>query len=239
MDISCIVPARNEAGNLDQVISQILTIKCVTDIIIVEGGSHDGTYLEAKKIAFNNPNRVKVIKQSGIGKFNAVLLGAENATKDFLLIWDADGTVPVSSTIKIIENASLTRNVTLGNRLSGTIEPGAMQLLNFIGNWFFAIIWSPVLRGKSLDLLCGTKIVPRKIFLDIPRWLINIDPYGDFALIATARAQGLTIESVPVNYLKRRYGNTNIRRWSGGVRLLIATLCIYVWLLYRSVIKNE
>ena len=72
MDISCIVPARNEAGNLDQVISQILTIKCVTDIIIVEGGSHDGTYLEAKKIAFNNPNRVKVIKQSGIGKFNAV-----------------------------------------------------------------------------------------------------------------------------------------------------------------------
>ena len=63
MNISCIVPARNEEGHLDQVISQILTIECITDIIIVEGGSHDNTYLEAKKIALINPNRIKVIKQ--------------------------------------------------------------------------------------------------------------------------------------------------------------------------------
>lgn len=48
MNISCIVPARNEEGNLDQVISQILSIECITDIVIVEGGSHDKTYLEAK-----------------------------------------------------------------------------------------------------------------------------------------------------------------------------------------------
>jgi glycosyltransferase involved in cell wall biosynthesis len=238
MNMSCVVPARNEEGHLDQVISQILSIECITDIIIVEGGSHDNTYLEAKKIALINPNRIKVIKQTGKCKFNAVLLGAKHASEDFLLIWDADGTVPINSTIKVIENTLSTGNVTMGNRLSGSIEPGAMQFLNLIGNWFFAVIWSPVLRGKSLDLLCGTKIIPSKIFSVIPKWLINIDPYGDFALIATARAQGLTIESVPVDYLKRQYGSTNIRRWSGGFRLLVTTFFIYIWLFCHSVIKK-
>ena len=238
MNMSCVVPARNEEGHLDQVISQILSIECITDIIIVEGGSHDNTYLEAKKIALINPNRIKVIKQTGKGKFNAVLLGASHALEDFLLIWDADGTVPFNSTIKVIENTLSTGNVTMGNRLSGSIEPGAMQFLNLIGNWFFAVIWSPVLSGKSLDLLCGTKIIPSKIFSVIPKWLINIDPYGDFALIATVRAQGLTIESVPVDYLKRQYGSTNIRRWSGGFRLLVTTLYVYIWLFCKSVIKK-
>ena len=238
MNISCIVPARNEEGNLDQVISQILSIECITDIVIVEGGSHDKTYLEAKKIALINPNRIKVIKQTSKGKFNAVFLGAKHASEDFLLIWDADGTVPVDSTIKVIENTLSTGNITIGNRLSGSIEPGAMQFFNLIGNWFFALIWSPVLKGKTLDLLCGTKIIPSKIFSVIPKWLINIDPYGDFALIATARAQGLTIESVPVDYLKRHYGSTNIRRWSGAFRLLVTTFCIYIWLFCRSVTKK-
>ena len=134
MNISCIVPARNEEGNLDQVISQILSIECITDIVIVEGGSHDKTYLEAKKIALINPNRIKVIKQTSKGKFNAVFLGAKHASEDFLLIWDADGTVPVNSTIKVIENTLSTGNITIGNRLSGSIEPGAMQFFNLIGS---------------------------------------------------------------------------------------------------------
>jgi glycosyltransferase involved in cell wall biosynthesis len=238
MKISCIVPARNEEGHLEQVISQILSINSISDIIIVEGGSEDNTYIKAKNMAIIHSTRIKVIKQTGRGKFNAVLLGALHAKENLLIIWDADGTVPVNSTVKVIENSVSTGSITIGNRLAGSIEPGAMQFFNLIGNWFFALIWSPILKGKSIDLLCGTKVIPSNLFSVIPKWLINIDPYGDFAIIATARAQGLMIESVSVDYLKRQYGSTNIHRWSGGVRLLVTTLSIYVWLIYRLVVKK-
>ena len=234
MLLSCIVPARNEQGHLSEVLSQILSIDNISDIIIVEGGSVDNTYNEAIKIAKKYPNKVQVVKQSGRGKFNAVELGASYAKQELSIIWDADGTVPLSCTIKVINHALKTEHITVGNRLAGNMEKGSMQFFNLIGNWIFAYMWSPMLKSKPSDMLCGTKIISTKIFSKIPSFLLRLDPYGDFALIATARAHGNVIDFVPVNYLKRRYGKTNIRRWSGGVRLLITTVLAYIWfILYR------
>jgi glycosyltransferase involved in cell wall biosynthesis len=238
MLLSCIVPARNEQGHLAEVISHILSINSISDIIIVEGGSIDDTYNEAIKIARQHPNKVQVVKQTGRGKFNAVQLGASCAKQDFLIIWDADGTVPLNCTVKVINHALITGRITVGNRLAGNMEKKSMQFFNLIGNWIFACMWAPMLKSKPSDMLCGTKIISTKIFESIPSFLLKLDPYGDFALIATARAHGKVIDFVPVNYQKRRYGETNIRRWSGGFRLLLTTIIAYIWfVVYR--IKHE
>jgi glycosyltransferase involved in cell wall biosynthesis len=233
MKMSCVVPARNEEGHLREVITQILLIESISDIVIIEGGSIDNTYDLAHQITCENPDRIQLLKQVGLGKFDAVMMGAKYAKEEFLIIWDSDGTVPVDSTLKVILATQLSGKMSMGNRLVGKIENGAMQFFNLIGNWLFAIAWSPLLGNKSLDLLCGTKIVPTKLFRHIPNWLTRVDPYGDFALIATAIANGIKINSVPVDYLKRSYGGTNIHRWTGGVRLLLTTFCVYIWILYR------
>jgi glycosyltransferase involved in cell wall biosynthesis len=237
MYLSCIVPAKNEAGHLHYVLSQILSIVEINDIIIIEGGSNDKTFEVASEIANAFPEKVKLLKQGGQGKFNAVITGAKHAKNSSVLIWDSDGTVPLHSTKKVIAASKKSYNMIIGNRLMGEMEPGSMQYSNFLGNWLFAFIWAPLLDKNIVDLLCGTKIIPRKLFLVIPSWLLKIDPYGDFALIATAKVHGVTIESISVDYLKRKYGTTNIHRWSGGLRLLIATLSVYLWLFFRN-IKN-
>lgn len=220
MSISCIVPARNEAGHLADVIRQVMLVSQISKIFIVEGGSSDHTRAEAARLAESSGGLIELLVQTGTGKFNAVLEGAANCSSEFILIWDADGTVSLSDTQKIVEVA-LERGVgVIGNRLQGKMEKGAMQYANYLANWAFAILWAPYTNRKPIDLLCGTKIFPREVFMKLPHKVRDVDPYGDFTLVASATINNIEIISIPVNYYKRTYGVTNIKRWRGGFQLI-------------------
>ena len=235
--MTCIVPARNEAEQLHSLIEQIKTIKDITRIIIVEGGSVDTTWEEALKIEREYPDLIILIKQANTGKFDAVLSAAKYIDSKMFMIWDADGTVPLASNINLINCALSTHSPVIGDRLKGKIEPGAMQAANFVANWLFALIWVPIVGGKPADLLCGSKIFPTDILIEMPAWLKRLDPYGDFALISFARYKKLKINVVKVDYNKRSYGSTNINRWSGGIKLIKLTTLIYVRLFLIKLFK--
>lgn len=239
MGISCVIPAKNESGYLDQMLSKVLSLKTVSDIIIVEGGSSDETFARALSIAEANPGRISVLKQHGTGKFDAVKLGARYAKEEFLIIWDADGTVPLASTERAIIHSLKTGFPTIGDRFKGEMEPGSMRFLNKLGNWAFSIAWTPILFRKPVDLLCGTKILPTKIFEVLPASIQKFDPYGDFTLLAAIKFEGYSIDFIPVDYQARRYGKTNIKRWRGGFQLLLTTLLIYKWMLLRKFTRGR
>ena len=226
--ISCIVPARNEQGHLRKVISEILEVSQISQIIIVEGGSTDSTFEEASKLASENPKLIQVMKQLGKGKFDAVKQASKFCRENLIIIWDADGTVPLSSVNELVALALRTNYPVIGDRLRGEIEKGAMFKANYLGNWFFAFLWAPIMGGQIKDLLCGTKIFTRDVYLSIPESLSRRDPFGDFALLLTSRLIGQKVLSHKVKYLKRQYGSTNIHRWSDGLRLLKVTLVAYL-----------
>ena len=228
--ISCIVPARNEEGHLRTVLSQVMQVNEISQIIIVEGGSTDDTLKEANQLARENSTLIQVTQQYGRGKFDAVRHASQLCDRSLIIIWDADGTVPLSSVKDLVASALNSGNAIIGNRLRGKIEKDAMRKANFIGNWIFAILWAPLLQGKVVDLLCGTKIFTKEVYESIPDRVARHDPYGDFSLLLSARLCGLKIDSLPVHYLKRQYGVTNIRRWSGGIRLIKVTLFAYSYL---------
>lgn len=240
--ISCIVPAKNEEGSLRHVIAEILDIKQISQIIIVEGGSKDNTSVVAQKIALENKNKIILVQQESTGKFNAVSEALKHSTQDMILIWDADGTVPKEDTLKIIEIAHKKQISVMGDRLRGSIQHGAMQSANWVGNHFFSIMWAPLMSFRKLDLLCGTKIFIKSDFEKIPKVLLRIDPYGDFSMIASSIFQKKELISIPVNYNKRNYGKTNIKRWRGGLRLLLTTATVYFifpWVRMNLKIRNK
>jgi glycosyltransferase involved in cell wall biosynthesis len=229
--LTCVIPARNEAGYLEELIISILSVGEIDQLVIVEGGSSDNTYEIARKLANINPNRVKCLKQSGKGKFNAVLEGARAEISDFTMIWDADGTVPVESSRRIINTALATKSFAMGDRLRGEIEPGAMQFANRVGNWLFAIAWAPINRIRPTDIFCGTKVAPSEVFTLVPQNLIRNDPYGDISLLLTARKLGIKIKPVSVKYTVRTYGESKMRRWKMGLIFLKLTYLSYIELL--------
>jgi glycosyltransferase involved in cell wall biosynthesis len=225
--ISCIIPACNESGQLKELIFQINKIQKISEIFIVEGGSKDNTWEVATEMQEKFPKKIHALKQTGKGKFNAVLEGAAAANERFIMIWDADATVSLESSLALIDIVGSEDEFIMGDRLKGTNQRKSFRLLNKIGNYFFSILWSPILNFKLMDLFCGTKIFPKSLILKLDQKLGSIDNYGDLTLIFAAKTSAMKIKSEPVQYLARAYGTSNMMRWSTARKFLHVTFFAY------------
>lgn len=228
--VSIIVPARNEEGNIEQLILRTPQIGKSTEIIFVEGGSKDNTFNQIRTLIKKyNKRDLKIIKQIGSsGKADAVRKGFAKASGEILMILDADMTVPPEDLLKFyhVIRTNLGELV-MGSRLIYPMEKQAMRLLNTIGNKVFGIAFSFLLDQPIKDTLCGTKVLFKKNYLKIVenrKYFGNFDPFGDFDLIFGAAKLNLKILEIPIRYKARVYGETNISRFKHGWLLLKMTL---------------
>ena len=227
--VSVVVPARNEAGNIEAAVQRTMEMGAGTELIFVEGNSTDNTWEEIQRVAKAYPNRrIKIMQQPGKGKGDAVRCGYASATGDILMILDADLTMPPEELPKFYEViASGRAEFANGVRLVYPMDEKAMQFLNLCANKTFGIIFSWLLGQPVKDTLCGTKVLSRAHYDKIAAnrdYFGDFDPFGDFDLLFGAAKLNLKIADVPIRYRERTYGSTNINRWSHG------------WLLIRMVI---
>lgn len=226
---SVVVPARNEAGNIEAAVLRTAEMGLGTEIIFVEGGSSDNTWDEIQRVAKAYPQRnIKVLRQTGRGKGDAVRTGFNAATGDILFILDADLTMPPEELPKFYEVVrSGTGEFVNGVRLVYPMEEEAMQFLNMIANKCFGIAFTWLLGQPVKDTLCGTKVLFRSQYELIARnrsYFGDFDPFGDFDLLFGAARLNLRIVDLPIRYKARTYGETNISRWKHGWLLLRMTL---------------
>jgi len=223
--VSVIVPARNEAGNIDQIFERVPEMGRGTELVFVEGHSTDNTY-EAIERAMDSGSerRVKLIKQSGSGKGDAVRLGFAQAKGEVLMILDADLTVPPEDLPRFYEALVSGKGEFInGVRLVYPMEDQAMRFFNLLGNKLFSLGFSWTLGQPIKDTLCGTKVLWKNQYEIIAAnrsYFGHLDPFGDFDLILGAARSNLHILDLPIRYRERRYGTTNIQRWKHGLLLL-------------------
>jgi glycosyltransferase involved in cell wall biosynthesis len=224
-------PPATSAGNVEEAIRRTPELGRHTEIIFVEGNSTDGTAEEIQRAIAAHPERdLKVIPQgSGRGKGDAVRKGFAAATGDVLMILDADLTVPPEELPKFY-NALITGQGDFihGSRLVYPMQNQAMRFLNILGNKFFSLAFTYLLDQRFKDTLCGTKVLyrARTTIRSPPTVLISVtfDPFGDFDLIFGAAKLNLKIIEIPIHYLARTYGTTNISRFKHGWLLLRMSL---------------
>ena len=226
--ISVLIPCRNEAGNVERIFQAIKNLRGIQEVIIIEGGSHDGTYERlASEVEISRDPRIRLLRQSGSGKFNAVLEGVKISKSEHIAIWDGDMTIDYNDQNNLIQlylsylPSSQERFVT-ANRLNPQMGDSAMRPLNKLGNLFFAFATKYVAKINVPDALAGSKIFPR-IILDnseICKKALQLDPFGDLFLLAQVRKHRLRFISINCEYKSRTYGTTNINRWSGGMAML-------------------
>ncbi len=223
--VSVIVPARNEAGNIDQIFERVPEMGRGTELVFVEGHSTDNTY-EAIERAMNSDSerKAKLIKQSGSGKGDAVRLGFAQAKGEVLMILDADLTVPPEDLPRFYEALVSGKGEFInGVRLVYPMEDQAMRFFNLLGNKLFSLGFSWTLGQPIKDTLCGTKVLWKNQYEIIAAnrsYFGHLDPFGDFDLILGAARSNLHILDLPIRYRERRYGTTNIQRWKHGLLLL-------------------
>ena len=223
--VTVVIPARNESGHIRNILDRIPKLGSRMELIFVEGHSTDNTYeVIAEAIKDRDPRSVRLYRQPGKGKGDAVRHGFANATGDILMILDADLTVPPEILPRFYEALVARKGDFInGVRLVYPMEKGAMRLFNFLGNKFFGLAFSFLLGQDVKDTLCGTKVMYRADYARLAnnhKYFGEFDPFGDFDLLFGAAKMNLKLVDMPIRYRERQYGKTNIARWRHGWILL-------------------
>jgi dolichyl-phosphate beta-glucosyltransferase len=196
--LSIVIPALNEAERLPATLATLLRFTAehdlLAEIIVVDDGSTDATAAGARA-ALGERGRV-VSHPARRGKGAAVRTGVAAARGDWILVTDADLSIPIEEYAKL-QAACAEAPIAIGSkRLGGGAVryPFLRRLGSALGQFCIRLL---VVRGFA-DTQCGFKLFRA----DVARALAahqRLDGFGyDFELLFLARRAGLAVREVPV-----------------------------------------
>jgi glycosyltransferase involved in cell wall biosynthesis len=210
--VSVIIPTLNEAQNLPHVFAKLP--RDLHEVIVVDGFSTDDT-LDVVRLL--RPD-AKIVLQQNRGKGDALRCGFEAATGDILVMLDADGSADPSEIPAFVETLVAGADFAKGSRFregggSSDITPlrrTGNRALNGLVNFLFRTSYSDLCYGYNAfwrHCLGAMKVDCTGFEVET---LINI---------RVARA-GLDIREVPSFESDRIYGQSNLRTFRDGGRVL-------------------
>jgi glycosyltransferase involved in cell wall biosynthesis len=223
--ISIVVPALNEAANLREVLP---TLPPVHEVILVDGGSVDGTVEAAREVL----PEVVVVTQTRRGKGNALAAGFARVTGEVVVMFDADGSADPAEIPGFVEALLEGADFAKGSRFRPGGGSDDITVTRRAGNRFLHTWMNLAFRTRFTDLCYGynafwADLVP---LLDLPDHDLAMPPeagllWGDGFEIETLincrfAAAGLTILEVPSVERPRIHGESNLRAISDGLRVL-------------------
>jgi glycosyltransferase involved in cell wall biosynthesis len=222
--VSIIIPARNEAKNLEII---LLQLPDVHQVVLVDGHSVDGTIETARRIM---PD-IDVVQQTRKGKGNALACGFAAATGDIIVMFDADGSADPSEIPAFVQALVDGADVAKGSRFAPGGGSEDITGIRSLGNRGLNILVNILLGSRYTDLCYGynafwTRLVPS---LDLPDHTVGADPdamiWGDGFEIETLLncrffLRGHRIIEVPSVERSRIHGVSNLNAVSDGLRVL-------------------
>jgi len=160
MSVAIIILTLNEIEGVRSLLPSVQK-EWADEIVIVDGGSTDGTIEECKKMGF------KIVIQKNKGHGGAILTGVNHTKSDFILIWSPDGNHEPEEIPKLIAKIKEGYDQVLISRFGkGSINEDAGYFDGF-GNKMFAFLANVFFGGKWTDSLNESRIISRKAMMDI------------------------------------------------------------------------
>lgn len=205
--LSILLPALNEERGVVEVMNriphQVLTRSgLLPRIYLLDGRSTDRTRLFAERLG------AKVVVQKGVGKGSAFREFIPGIQEELIIFLDSDGTYPPEIIPRFVEKLREGNPVVLGSRLTGTMDVGAMSMLNYLGNRALSWIASVLFRIPISDVCSG-------MWAFSARHLKSLDLAAEgfeleAELFAECALKGIPIVEIPIPYGKR-LGETKLR----------------------------
>lgn len=223
--VSVVIPARNAADNIRRIFEETPEMGYGTELIFVEGNSIDNTYETIEQEIRRWPNRrVKLLRQSGEGRADALRLGFAHADGDVLMTLDANLTVSPQDLPRFYEACySGKGELVNGVRLVYPTDGASIGFAKVIGYKFFSLAFSWLLGQNMKDTLCGTKVLCKRDYETIAAnraYFGDLDPSGDFDLLFGAAKYGLKIVDLPIRCHRAADATATVEHWKRAWLLL-------------------
>jgi glycosyltransferase involved in cell wall biosynthesis len=223
--VSIVVPARNEARNLEVILPQLPEVH---EVILVDGHSVDGTVETARRVM---PD-IKVVQQTRTGKGNALACGFASVTGDIVVMLDADGSADPAEIPAFVAALLEGADVAKGTRFAAGGGSEDITRFRSLGNFGLNLLTNAMLGTRYTDLCYGynafwADLLPMLELpeIDAPPRIDGQMEWGDGFEIETVlncrvAAGGLRITEVPSVERQRMFGETNLRTFADGARVL-------------------
>ncbi len=204
-DLSIVIPVYNEAPNLEELHTQIMSSCRKLDknfeIIFVDDGSRDESFAVLKRLQSKDSTPIRLIRlRKNFGQTAALSAGFDHARGEIIITLDADLQNDPEDFGLLLEKIEEGFDLVNGWRVKRKDKFLTKRIPSMLANRLISFIT----RVKLHDYGCTLKAMHR----DVAR---NINLYGEMHrfIPAIASHMGVTIAEVKVNHRPRRHGKSN------------------------------
>ena len=213
--VTVVIPALNEAANIGHVLGTLPDD--VYEVLLVDGGSNDGTVEVARAC---RPD-VRVIKQPGRGKGDALAAGFAECTGEVVVMLDADGSADGREIPRFVDALVAGADLVKGSRfLGGGGGSNDLTPLRRAGNRVFCGLVNLLYGTRYSDLCYGFNAAwtqqLRSLRLDCAGFEVET------VLSIRSAKSSLRVTEVPSFEAPRLHGESNLHTFRDGWRVLKA-----------------
>jgi len=203
LGVAVIVPVLNEAATIAGVVSE-LPRDLAHEIIVVDGGSKDGTPALARAAGA----RVISPDDRGYGRACAVGASAASAECGIVVFMDGDGADRGDLLARLVDPIrDGTHDFVIASRTRGTREPGSMSWHQVAAGYLAGLAMGR-LYGVRYSDMCAYRAIRRD---SLRRLVMREMTYGwNIEMQMKAARAGLRILEVPLPYRRRRGGTSKV-----------------------------
>tara|TARA_Y100000996_G_scaffold311953_1_gene248257 strand:- start:6 stop:671 length:666 start_codon:yes stop_codon:yes gene_type:complete len=219
MSVAIIILTLNEIDGVRVILPKIKK-EWADEIVVIDGGSTDGTIEECKKMGF------QVINQKNKGHGGGILTGVEYTKSDIIIIFGPDGNHEPDEILQLIEKMNEGYDQVIISRFGKESENLDAGLIDGFGNKMFTFVANVIFGGNMTDTLNESRSITRKAFEELKFDAMQLDSTFQMSIRGMKRKQKM-IEIVG-NEGRRIGGKRKMKPFQTGCRLVKRILVEWV-----------
>jgi glycosyltransferase involved in cell wall biosynthesis len=216
--ISAIIPCLNEEATVGVCVRKareaMRKMGVAGEVVVVDNGSTD------RSVEVSAREGARVIHEELKGYGAALLAGFASARGRYLVMADADDTYDFSKIPDFVRGLEAGADLVIGDRLGGTIEPGAMPWHHrYVGVPILSFILNRLFGAGIGDAHCGMRAITARAYAGLHLQTTGMEFASE--MLIRAASKGLRIEQIPITLHRGgRPGRPHLRSFRDGWRHL-------------------